>query len=251
METENKKLKYLYICAHPDDDMLVGGTMKRLVDSGWDVYELVCTTAKNAISDTGEGKEIRENRINETRHFCKILGVNDPIILDPAKRLFGEDEAVIMQVAKAIREIRPDVVALMNRDDYHFEHTVSHDIGKRAFEIAYRKTQPELGEPIKTGILVQTDGLNVLPNPLITFNTSDSHEAKISATEVAYENRVDEYLRNFVNGLALLRGSRVGYKYAECYDLLNPTWYKFKPENSSILHEFVCAGNGGSRRIAP
>jgi LmbE family N-acetylglucosaminyl deacetylase len=236
---------FLYVCAHPDDDTEVGGTMKKLADNGWNVYEIVCTPAKNAVSDTGEQtqEEMKQNRIREVSKYCEMLGAKQPYVLDPNKRIFVEEEELIMEVTKIMREIQPDVVVLMNKEDYHFEHTVAHQIGARAYELACRKTCPELGKPLSKGVLLQSDGLNVLANPLITFNTSDTHAAKIEASKVAYAGRIDEYINNFAEGQAMMRGSRIGFKYGESYELINPTWYKFKPESAQILAEFVTIGS--------
>lgn len=240
-----EKRTFLYVCAHPDDDTEVGGTMKKLTENGWNVYEIVCTSGKNAISDTGESdqEEMKQNRIKEVSEYCELLGAKAPLVLDPDKRLFVEDEKIVLEITKIMREIKPDVVVLMNKDDYHFEHTVTHLIGARAYEFACRKTCPELGEPLKRGILLQSDGLNVLPNPLITFNTTDTHVAKIEASKIAYAGRIDEYINNFAEGQAMMRGARNGFKYGESYDLLNPTWYKFKPESAQILSEFISIGS--------
>ncbi|MBI2414677.1 PIG-L family deacetylase [candidate division WWE3 bacterium] len=244
-EKKQKSRTFLYICAHPDDDIEVGGTMKKLADSGWLVHEIVCTPGKNAISGTGEitSEQIKHNRIKEVSLYCELLGAQKPIVLDSEKRIFAENEEMVFAVTKIMRAIRPDVTVLMNKEDYHFEHTVSHLIGARAFEFACRKTCPELGEPLKTGILLQSDGLNVLPNPLITFNTSSTHSAKIEASKIAYDGRIDDYLNSFAEGQAMMRGSRVGFKYGESYDFLNPTWFKFKPEAARILNEFVEIGS--------
>jgi LmbE family N-acetylglucosaminyl deacetylase len=219
--------------------------MKKLADNGWNVFEVVCTPGKTVASDTGEvdPEQIKQKRIEEVSTYCKMLGAKTPFVLDPDAQYFAEDEKSVLEVAKIMRQIKPDVVVLMNKDDYHFEHTISHRIGLVAYEIACRKTYPELGDPIKKGVLLQSDGLNVLANPLITFNTSDTHEAKIEASKTAYAGRIDEYINNFANGQAMMRGSRVGFKYGEAYELLNPTWYKFKPESAQILSEFVALGS--------
>ena len=236
---------FLYICAHPDDDSQVGGTMKKLADEGVSVNEIVCTSGKRVVSDSREisQDEIKNNRIKEVSLYCKLLGAKPPFVLDQEERVFSEDAKSILAVVKSMRDIKPDVVVLMNKADYHFEHTISHKVGYLAYELACRKTQPELGEPLKSGVILQSDGLNVLANPLITFNTSETHEAKIQAALEAYKNRLDMHIINFTNGQAIMRGERVGYKYGECFELLNPTWYKFNSDSAKILAEFVALGS--------
>lgn len=244
MQKQNTKRKLLFIAAHPDDDSLVGGTLLQLAKNGWGLYEFVCTTGKTARPLTKEKViGLADNRKKETELFCDLVGAQKPIFFDDESTMLQTNEKIVYALIKEIRFIRPDIIVLLSDTDYHFEHSASHDIALLAIENAFRDVYPELGQKLVNGIFLETDGLNVMNNPLITFDISGVYEKKKSIVDKAYGKRLGGNVSRFDSALAELRGARVGTGQAEVYNLLNPRWYKFTPESAKILSEFTELGS--------
>ena len=241
---QHSKRKLLLISAHPDDDSLAGGTMTALASAGWSIYEFVCTSGKNGKPNQSEKGEqvMAQARAEEIGLFMKQIGGYEPYIYDNGKEFLEFSEHIVLELVTQLRAIRPDVIVLLNSQDYHFEHRLAHEIGLRALEIAFRSANLELGEKISHGIILQADGLNVLANPLIHFSTEKSFTRSLEACHNAYGERLGD-LKRFMEGLAMMRGARVGKNTAEAFDLLNPPWYKLTSVAAEILAEFTSLGS--------
>ncbi len=241
---QNPQKKILIITAHPDDDTMVGGTLAKLASAGYAVNEFVCTSGKNGKPNPGEPQDSRtmaENRRKEIDVFSRGIGAEPALIYENQKEFLELDEPIILALVKYMRTIRPDVILLLNDQDYHFEHRLSYDIGLRAAEIAFRSANLELGPKLTAGIILKTDGLNVLANPLIHFDTSDTHSVAAEACKAAYDERLGD-LSRFSDGLSGMRGARIGVMNAEAFELMNPPWYKLTQASAEILAAFVAAG---------
>lgn len=73
----------LVISPHPDDmEIGMGGTVRKLVDGGFNVVSLVVTDGRRSTSTSGLGEEeIARRRRVEVEEAARILGVKDLILL--------------------------------------------------------------------------------------------------------------------------------------------------------------------------
>ncbi|WKZ26859.1 MAG: PIG-L family deacetylase [Candidatus Paceibacterota bacterium] len=234
----------MIISAHPDDDTLVGGTVAALAARGWKVHEFVCTDGSNGKPNARERTAMMaNNRRKEIDLFSRDVGMEPPRIRVGGNILLSPTEDIVLELAAYLREVRPDVCILLNRGDYHFEHRAAHAIGLRAIEIAFRSTLLHLGARLEHGIILETDGLNVLANPLILFDISETYAVKMRAMRAAYAERLGRDLLRFDEGLAMLRGGRAKSTYAEAFRIVNPPWYRLTAVSAGILAEFVAIGS--------
>jgi LmbE family N-acetylglucosaminyl deacetylase len=241
----DKKQSVLLVSAHPDDDTMLGGTLAKLAQNGFAVHEFVCTSGKNGKPNTNESIDagvMAKNRESEIALFTEAIGIEKPFIYENGKEFLSLDDGVVLALVKQLRTVRPGIILLLNDADYHFEHRLAHEIGLRAIEIAFRSTLLELGPKLTDGIILKTDGLNVLANPLIHFNTGATHAVAVAACKKAYEERLGDLAR-FSEGLATMRGARVGFRTAEVFELVNPPSYKFTATSAEILNDFVALGS--------
>ncbi len=236
--------KLLLVSAHPDDDTMIGGTMATLATRGWSVHEFVCTSGKNGKPNEGEiGEEaMAKERAREINRFMEVIGGKEAFVYENGTAFLTLDERIVTELVKYLRALRPSIIVLLNDRDYHFEHRLSHEIGLRALEIAFRSANLELGDKLTDGVILKTDGLNLLANPLIHFEVTQAYAVAAQASREAYGERLGDLTR-FTEGLQMLRGSRIGKPYAEAFDLVNPEWYKFTSTSAKILEEFVSAGS--------
>lgn len=240
---EMKKRKLLFINAHPDDDTIIAGTMLALRKNGWIISEYVCTDGSQAEPVNGETlKNMVANRIKETELFNQLIGGRVPRIYPTDGKTLVANDEILFDLIKNIRAFRPDVIVVHNRDDYHFEHKRSYELALIAIEGAFRNTLLRLGKRLTDGIILEADGLNVMHNPLIVFDISSVYKEKVGVITKSYGKRLGKSLLAFDDGLSKMRGARIGLKYAEVYDLLNPNWYKLTAKSAKILSEFVAIG---------
>lgn len=241
---KQKKRKLLFINAHPDDDCTIAGTMISLVRNGYSVMEYVCTDGARAQSVAGEKVDtLTKNRQKEIETFSKLVGTEKPRIFPLGEKMLSVTDEIVFDLVACIRSFRPDIIVLLGSDDYHFEHRLSHQIGLLALENALRKTLPKLGEHITDAVILEADGLNVMHNPLISFDISLVYKEKMSVLTKAYGKRLGKDLLRFESGVTQMRGARVGTEHAEVFNLINPPWYKLTKESAQILAEFVEIGS--------
>lgn len=117
-------MKVLAIGCHPDDlEIACGGTLRKYVERGADVYE-----AHVANGNLGhvviEPDELRVIRTKEAEEAGKVLGVKQVFNIDVGDlRVDSHDQDVIDAVADVVRFVRPDVIITHNDDDYMQDHT--------------------------------------------------------------------------------------------------------------------------------
>lgn len=237
----NKSEKSIvFVSAHPDDDSLIAGTIKKIVDDGWTVHEFVCTTGKNGKPNAGEVDEVGmvRERGSETTRFMEMVGGQPPHFFDNATKFLVLTEDVVLDLVRFLRKVRPLVLVLLNHNDYHFEHRISHEIGLRAIEIAMRSSVLEFGPKVTDCVILQTDGLNLLANPTLYVDVSEVWSTAREACATAYAERLGDLL-HMLDGLHGARGGRIGVASAEAYELLNPEWYKLTARSAEVLAEFM------------
>ncbi len=210
----------LIIAPHPDDEILgCGGTIKKLSASGTRVVVLVATRGKKEMYSEERILNVR----NEARKAHKILGVTETRFLDfPAPDL---DRVSLAEISGAISEVILEydiaTVYLPHYGDIHHDHRV-------IFQAGLVATRPVNGIPVKSIFSYETLSETEWAAPLgdMTFiptrfvNISDFFNLKLEAMKC-----FKSQLRDFPNprslkaieALANLRGSTVGFNYAEAF----------------------------------
>lgn len=103
----------LAVGAHPDDiEFGAGATLARWAEAGCEVSMLVCTDgSKGSWDPEADRDELIRTRADEQRAAAATLGARGEVVL--LGRVDGDlvaDRATISEVARAIRELRPDVL---------------------------------------------------------------------------------------------------------------------------------------------
>ena len=210
----------LIIAPHPDDEILgCGGTIKKLSAAGTSVVVLVATRGKKEMYSEERILNVR----NEARKAHKILGVTETRFLDfPAPDLDRVSLAEISgAISEVIREYDIATVYLPHYGDIHHDH-------RAIFQAGLVAARPVNGIPVKSIFSYETLSETEWAAPLgdMTFiptrfvNISDFFNLKLEAMKC-----FKSQLRDFPNprslkaieALANLRGSTVGFNYAEAF----------------------------------
>lgn len=114
-------LRLLCFTAHPDDEAgSFGGTLLRYAESGVETH-VICLTPGQAATHRGTAKsndELSSTRRLEFDSACKLLKVSHGTVLDyPDGKLDRLDfHAVVADLTRRIREVRPHVIITMGTE---------------------------------------------------------------------------------------------------------------------------------------
>jgi N-acetylglucosamine malate deacetylase 1 len=199
----------LVLAPHTDDgEFGCGATIARLIDAGKKVTYLAFSSAAESVPD-GYDKDILKR---EVKVATKVLGIDEDNLLllnYPVRNFPLHRQDILEDMVRVSADLKPDVVLLPSPQDTHQDHSTIAYEGFRAFK--------------KTTML----GYEVPWNNL-TFSTSgffcleESHiERKVEAL-MCYESQKDRSYASgeFVRSLAITRGTQIGVKYAEVFEVI-------------------------------
>lgn len=201
--------KALVLAPHTDDgEFGCGGAMAKLIAQGAEVHYAAFSSAEKSLPPGVPPDAL----IRELKAAMASLGVPGPRqhIMDYQVRDFPESrQAILDDMVRLKAGIGPDLVLLPSTTDTHQDHlTVSRE-GFRAF-----KDTTILGYEI--------------PWNNRTFDTEcfiileEAHvQAKVDAL-MCYRSQLDRFYANesFIRSLAVTRGTQIGAKYAEAFEVL-------------------------------
>jgi LmbE family N-acetylglucosaminyl deacetylase len=201
--------KILVLAPHTDDgEFGCGGSTNKWIEEGKEVYYVAFSTAGKSVP-----KEMPKDILKkEVREATKILGIpsNNLILFDYEVRDFPSVRQNILEdMVRLGKELKPDVVLLPSTLDTHQDHQVISQEGFRAFK--------------KTTML----GYEVPWNNL-TFNTNafvfleERHLEKKLASLNCYLSQFGRHYATaeFIKSLAITRGTQIGAKYAETFEVI-------------------------------
>ena len=167
----DKNAKYLFMLAHPDDEVLITGTMKQLLDQGA-VLEAAWVTC-------GEYFGNIETRLAELASVTAILGLKEEsihLLRLPDLGLVSMLNEAADKISELLTSVKPDAIVCNAYEGGHPDHDA---INFLAYEASYRAgLKPKLYEfPLynATGSILYfrwrlntfpDDGIPVLHNPL-------------------------------------------------------------------------------------
>ncbi len=195
--------KILILSPHTDDGELgCGGSIAKLAEQRKEIYYV-------AFSDTG--KEILKKEVNESTKILHIKPENVRIF-DFKTRHFPEYRQEILDTLIKLREeIKPEMVFIPSTKDVHQDHQVVTSEALRAFK--------------KTALTIL--GYEE-PWNCFTFSTTvfivldDKHIKKKIEAVKKYKSQIDRDYTNeeFIRGLARTRGTQIGEKFAEAFEIM-------------------------------
>ena len=217
--TVNRRV--LIVAAHPDDETLgMGGTIKELVEKGYEISTLFLSTG---VGSRDQERQSAEDRKAASIKALKILGCNNWDYANFPDNRF--DTVDLIDIAKCIEQkiniINPEIVFT----NYFADLNIDHRVASEATQIAVRpKPQSSVNElyffevPSSTG---WNFGSKIF-SPDIYIDISRSIDSKFLALN-QYMVEMDEppNARSIkaIQSQAILRGSHVGFHYAEAFEI--------------------------------
>lgn len=217
-------MKYLFVVAHPDDEVLgAGGMINELVRKNQKVKVCFMCSDAEARKTNQNIKSIRDQAISS----LKILGLSEDDIV------FGTFPNIKMNtvphldlvkfIESTIIEYEPDVVITHYPDDLNSDHKITSECCDEAIRYFQRNNSNiSIKRYMYMEVLSSTDwviGKSFTPNFFYEIGI-DSLENKIKALK-----EYDSALRDFphsrskenIQALATIRGCQCGQKYSEGY----------------------------------
>ncbi len=135
-------LDLLCICPHSDDaEIALGGTLRRLVDRGRQVW--VCDLTRGELASNATPDE----RWREAQRASEVLGLTGRVQLAlPDGFIAAADPAQVAAVTAIVRRLRPRFVATAPEPVRHPDHVATPALVARAVFLAHLATyRPSLG----------------------------------------------------------------------------------------------------------
>jgi len=215
----------MIVAPHPDDaELAMGGTMTKMIESGWDVVVVDLTDGEPTPSGS---KELRQK---ETEKASRILGIKKRICLEMPNRHLQANLENRRKLAEVIRLNQPDLIFGPVTPDYHPDHVEAAKlVGGSRFEAKFHKTDMK-GIPHWTPRQYGYYSTHRLEHdkPSFIIDVADQWDKKVRAIQ-AYQSQV-EYISS-ANSVSLLEkieavcryfGQCIGSKYGEPFVSYEP-----------------------------
>ncbi len=201
------KDKILILAPHTDDGELgCGGTIARLVEEGHDVFYVAFSICEESVPE-GFPKNALEI---EVKKATASLGIKpDKLILKgyPVRKFNSYRQDILEDLVLLRKNINPDIVFLPVSTSLHQDHYTIFQEGIRAFKhfTVY-------------GYDLPWDTIHFSSNAF--FKLEERHVAKKWEALTYYETQKWRTYcdKEFIYGLARVRGAQLGIKYAEVFE---------------------------------
>lgn len=208
-------MKILAVGAHLDDiEIACGGTLAKAVSNGHKVKAVIMSESGYKNSD-GKQQRTNETALTEGHNALNKLGVEDIVILDfPAKDI-GFESSAVDALDSIIAQYDPDIIFTHFPFDTHQAHEGT---SKSTIAAARRKSTIFFYEPV-----YPSGRSYVAFKPQMYVDISNHIDTKLDALR----EHVSEYNKfggeswiNTVKCRAVYRGSDIGVRCAECFEVL-------------------------------
>lgn len=213
-------MRVLVIAPHPDDEVLgCGGTIAKHSMKGDEVH--LCIITEGYTPDWSE--EYLKNRPLEIEKSSKILGIKKVHFLKyPTAKLDTIPQKELNDsLSEIINKIKPAIMYIPHYTDIHQDHPI---IFRSALIAARPKKDCHVRKILSYETLSETEwGYPRHFRPNLYVDISDTIELKIKAMR-AYGSELKEFPHprslEGIKTLAKKRGSEVGLKYAEAFEVI-------------------------------
>lgn len=200
--------RIIILAPHTDDgEFGCGGSISKFTGSNKEVFYIAFTLAEESIPEPFP-KTILES---EVKAATQVLGIKpcNLILYRHKVRNFSQDrQAILEELVSINREISPDLVFMPSLHDLHQDHSTIANEGLRAFKratiLGYEIPWNNMSFHTQCFIGISNHDLQVKIDAL---NCYTSQKSKFYASE------------DFIRSLAITRGTQVGKKYAEVFEV--------------------------------
>lgn len=205
----NSVEKVLILAPHTDDgEFGCGATINKLVSQGKEVYYAAFSLAEESVPEPFP-KDILEVEVKKATLVLGIKPENLLLYKYQVRRFATYRQEILEDLVKLNKELAPDLVFMPSLNDLHQDHTTIAHEGLRAFKhrsiLSYE---------------LPWNNLNFTTQCFVELG-EDNLRAKIDALR-SYESQAGRNYssEDFIKGLAITRGTQIGKKYAEVFEVI-------------------------------
>ena len=204
-----QKYRVLVLAPHTDDgEFGCGGTLAKFLQEGMEVYYVAFSSCEASLP-RGAAKD---TLIIELKNAANSLGIKKEnlVIFDyPVRKFPSHRQAILEDLVKLNREIKPDIVFLPSTYDTHQDHNTISDEGFRAF-----KKCTILGYELPWNNLTFTTSS-------FMFLTEEHIQSKIKAIKCYKSQYGRQYsTEDSIRSHAVMRGTQIGFQFAESFEVI-------------------------------
>lgn len=201
--------KVLVLAPHTDDgEFGCGGTMAKFLEEGKEVFMATFSLAEKSVSE-GLPRDILEKEVKEASKVYGLKESNLRIYRYEVRKFSTYRQEILEDLVSLQKELNPDIVFMPSTNDLHQDHYTIAMEGLRAF---------------KRSTILSYE----IPWNNISFKTTsfvfleERHIAKKLKALSCYKSQAKRYYANedFIRSLAMTRGTQIGVKYAETFDVM-------------------------------
>ncbi|GMU86067.1 MAG: hypothetical protein AMXMBFR48_13090 [Ignavibacteriales bacterium] len=201
--------RIVVLAPHTDDgEFGCGATINKLVNLGKEVYYAAFSLAEESVPEPFP-KNILEI---EVKKATKVLGIKPENLLlfrYRVRRFATHRQEILEELVKINKEISPDLIFMPSLNDLHQDHTTIAHEGLRAFKnrsiLCYELPWNNLN--FTTQCFVNLEEVNLIK--------------KIEALKCYKSQSGRNYSsEEFIRGLATTRGTQIGKRYAEVFEVI-------------------------------
>lgn len=204
-----KDKNILVLAPHTDDGELgCGGTIAKAISEGATIHYVAFSTAEESVPEGFPRNQLEV----EVRSATEILGIAPEhlhIFKYAVRKLNYQRQEILEQLIALRNVIKPELVFMPSLKDIHQDHSTIANEGLRAF-----KYSSILGyELIWNNLSFDTDCFINL--------TDEQLNTKIRALKAYQTQEGRPYMDpDFIRSLAKVRGTQIGYTYAESFEVI-------------------------------
>ncbi len=207
--------RILVLAPHADDgETSCGGSISKWLEQGKEVYYVAFSSARKSVPP-GMPEDILEKEVKEATQVLGIPPGNLILFNYPVREFPTHRQEILEDMVRLRNEINPELVLLPSTSDTHQDHQTISQEGFRAFKkasiIGYEKPYNNLN--------FHTDLFVVLEEKHVSRRLEALKCYKSQTVRLAQDNRVFPSA-DFVLGLANVRGTQIGVKYAEAFEVI-------------------------------
>ncbi len=201
----------LFLAPHTDDAELgCGGTIARLLEEKCNVFVVAFSTAEESLPEGSSPGTLSKE------FYCAMRSIGVPennvrTLKYPVRRLSYYRQDVLEDLVKLRKELLPDLVFVPAKGDLHQDHEVLHNESLRAFKdmsiLGYELPWNHITFSAQFFIVLKEHHLNEKLKALQEYKTQ-------------IQLQRNYFTKEFIQGLASVRGTQVKEKWAEAFEVL-------------------------------
>ena len=207
--------RVLILAPHTDDAELgCGGTMVRMLENGIALHVAAFSTARASLPP-GSDPDLLRREFNAAMDILGIPQENRFIYDYQVRKLNYSRQEVLEEMIKLKKDIQPDMVLLPSGSDLHQDHEVVYNEGLRAFK-----------EITVWGYELPWNHITFSAQAFVRLDSEhiDKKWEILQAYESQFKKARNYFTREFIEGLARVRGVQVKAEFAEAFEVIRSVW---------------------------